>query len=268
MYNSVLFELVYSIFIGGDMAKKEIIAVFVFCVLTFGIVIFTKDKSENVVIDTSYEVLVDTSDEVQDEVVLMPSEIIQNLQKEYNNKDIRAQLRIKGTTFTTPIPQSTNNEYYYRRLPNKSYSIIGSTYLDYRTKIDDSRVLIIYGHNSSKYDMPFKVLENYYSKEYYDEHKYIELVTTEGVKTYEVFSVFVETNDFSYYTNVEFDSNREFYNHVTNLREKSFYDTKVELKEDDNILILQACSTHKKYKNYKTKFVLVISREVNVDEND
>ena len=112
-----------------------------------------------------------------------------NLKKEYKNNDIKAELRISNTNFKTPIPQSSNNEYYYRRLPNKSHSIIGSTYLDYRTKLNESRVLIIYGHNSSKYDMPFKVLENYYSKDYYDKHKYIELITSNGIKTYEVFSV-------------------------------------------------------------------------------
>ena len=250
------------------MAKKEIVFAFLLCIVTFGVVIFTKDKDEEkLVIDTSYEIA--TNGDNQEVVVeLSPKEVIENLREEYNNKDIKAELRISNTTFKTPIPQANNNQYYYRRLPNKSSSIIGSTYLDYRTKIDESRVLIIYGHNSSKYDMPFKVLENYYDEDYYDKHKYIELVTPNGIKTYEIFSVFVETSDFSYYSDVEFDSNKEFYNHIKKLQGKSFYDTEVSLNEDDNILILQACSTHKKYKKYKTKFVLVISREVKNSEND
>lgn len=246
------------------MWKKEIVLFLVFSLITLVMIHFQKED-DVLVLDTSYDVV---ENETTEEVVLTEEEIIQGLQNEYNNKDIKALLRIKGTNFKTPIPQSTDNNYYYRRLPNKSYSIIGSTYLDYRTKLSESRVLIIYGHNSSKYNMPFKVLENYYSKDYYDDHRYIELVTVNGIKTYEVFSVFVETSDFTYYTDIEFENDDEFFKHITTLKGKSFYDTGVSLNKDDNILILQACSTHKKYQKYEHKFVLIISREVRNEESN
>lgn len=245
------------------MSKKEVILFLVFGLITLVVIRFQKEDNV-LLIDTSYDV---SQKEANEEVILTAEEIIQGLQNEYNNKDIKALLRIKGTNFKTPIPQSTDNNYYYRRLPDKSYSIIGSTYLDYRTKLSKSRVLIIYGHNSSKYNMPFKILENYYNKDYYDHHKYIELVTVSGIKTYEVFSVYVETNDFAYYADVEFKNDSEFFKHITSLKEKSFYDTGVSLNKDDNILILQACSTHKKYQKYKHKFVLIIAREVRNEKN-
>ena len=232
------------------MGKKEIILIIVFGLITFLVIHFNNDD-ETIVLDSS---LNNVNEQTKEEVVNTPEEIITNLQSEYNNKDIKAELRIKGTDFKTPIPQSTDNNYYYRRLPNKSHSIIGSTYLDYRTKLNQGRVLIIYGHNSSKYNMPFKILENYYNKDYYDEHKYIEIVTVSGIKTYEVFSVYVETSDFSYYTDIEFENNDDFLKHIKKLKEKSFYDTDVSLNKDDNILILQACSTHKKYQKYEHKF--------------
>lgn len=243
------------------MKKKEFVFILLFGLITLTIVHITNKENDTTNFSPTYDILVSEKEEI-----IEPETIIANLQEEYKNKDIKAELRISNTSFKTPIPQSVNNEYYYRRLPNKSHSIIGSTFLDYRTKLNESRVLIIYGHNSSKYDMPFKVLENYYDEDYYEKHKYIELVTSDGIKKYEVFSVYVETSDFSYYTDIEFENNNKFLNHINKLKDKSFYDTGVSLNKDDNILILQACSTHKNYKKYKNKFVLIISREVKIDE--
>ena len=244
------------------MVKKDFAVLLIFSLFVLLIIQFTNQKSEANSINTDYEVLVDnTSDVVEDLSLVVP-----NLKEKYNNKDIVAELRISNTNYKTPVPQGSNNEYYLRRLADRSYGLNGSTYLDYRTKLDKSRVLIIYGHNSSKYDMPFKILENYYDEDYYEKHKYIELITSNGIKKYEVFSVYVETSDFSYYTDVEFENNKEFLNHINKLKNKSFYDTDVSLNENDNILILQACSTHKKYQKNKRKFVLIISREVKEDE--
>ena len=39
--------------------------------------------------------------------------------------------------------------------------------MDYRQNLD-SKQINIYGHNSTKYNPPFKILENYLNKEYYD----------------------------------------------------------------------------------------------------
>lgn len=244
------------------MKKKEFVFILLFGLITLTIVHITNGESETTNLSPTYDILVS---EKKDEII-EPKDIISNLQKEYNNKDIKAELRISNTNYKTPVPQGVNNEYYLRRLPNKKYGINGSTYLDYRTKLNESRVLIIYGHNSSKYEMPFKVLENYYDEDYYEKHKYIELITSDGIRRFEVFSVYVETSDFSYYTDVEFKDDNKFLNHINKLKDKSFYDTGVSLNKDDNILILQACSTHKNYKKYKRKFVLIISREVKNDE--
>ena len=38
--------------------------------------------------------------------------------------------------------------------------------------------------------------------------------------------------------------------------------TDVELTENDNILILQACSTHPNYTKYSKKYVLVVFKEI------
>ena len=250
------------------MKKGEIVAIFVILICIFSGIYFTKNKNENDENYYNYEKDIVLSDDTSSDSDTSSENVVNTLRKKYDNNDIVAELRIGNTNFKTPIPQSTDNNYYYRRLPNKKHSIIGSTYLDYRTKINRDRVLIIYGHNSLKYNLPFKILENYYDEDYQKDHKYIELITENEVKLYEVFSVFVETNDYSYYTDIEFSSNDEFYRHITKLKNKSFYNTNVELSKNDNILILQACSTHEKYKKYKRKFVLIISREFKEYENN
>ena len=99
------------------------------------------------------------------------------------------------------------------------------------------------------------------NKEKYNNHKYITLETKTNKFRYEIFSVFVETNDFTY-MNINFNNSKDWYSHILKLQKKSLYKTNVKLKSDDDILIMQTCSNNKNYKNYKNKYLLVISRRV------
>lgn len=184
---------------------------------------------------------------------------INNLKNEYNNDDIVGILKI-DEELEVPLLQTSNNEYYLNHTIDNKESIYGAIFLDYRTDID-SKKLLIYGHSSIKTDIPFNTLENYYDKEYYNNHKYISLTTKKGEKIYEIFSVYVETSDFSY-MNINFIDDEDYYKHINNLKDKSLYDTSIELNEDDEILILQTCSTHQDYKNYDKKYLLIISRRI------
>ena len=109
--------------------------------------------------------------------------------------------------------------------------------------------------------MPFKILEEFYDKDYYDNHKYVEITTSRIKKKYEIFSVYVETSDFSY-MDITFENDDEFLKHIENLKSKSMYDTGVTLDNDDEILILQTCSEHPEYHNYQKKYLLIILRRV------
>lgn len=188
-------------------------------------------------------------------------EIINNLRKEYNNEDIKGILEIDNTDYIVPVLQGSDNDYYLNHDAYGNKNGMGSIYLDYRVNIDTSRKLLIYGHNSSNIDMPFKILEEFYDKDYYDNHKYVWITTSTTKKKYEIFSVYVETKDFSY-MNVNFASDKDYLEHITKLKEKSMYDTGVEVTSNDEILILQTCSTHKDYHNYQKKYLLIILRRV------
>lgn len=187
-------------------------------------------------------------------------EEITSLKEEYNNEDIVGTIEILDTNYKVPIVQGKDNDYYLTHLPNKEYSIMGSIFLDYRVNIDLSKKILIYGHNSSKFEMPFDILENYYDKEFLETHKYVEIKTKNKIRKYEIFSVFVEPTDYSY-MKVKFEGN-EYLEHLKNLKDKSFFDIDVELNSNTNILILQTCSTHKDYLKYKKKYLIIALKEI------
>ena len=170
-------------------------------------------------------------------------------------------LEIENTDYIVPVLQGSDNDYYLNHDAYGNSNYMGSIYLDYRVDIDSSKKLLIYGHNSSNIDMPFKILEEFYDKDYYDNHKYVWITTSTAKKKYEIFSIYVETKDFSY-MNVNFASDKDYLEHITKLKEKSMYDTGVEVSSEDEVLILQTCSTHKDYSNYQRKYLLIILRRV------
>ena len=189
------------------------------------------------------------------------SDVITKVREEYNNNDIKGILEIENTDYIVPILQGEDNEYYLNHLPNKEENFMGSVFLDYRVNIDSSRKLLIYGHNSANVDMPFTILEEFYDKDYYDNHKYMSITTSSTKKEYEIFSVYVETSDFSY-MNINFDSDEDYYNHLSKLKSKSMYDTGVNINSNDEILVLQTCSEHPDYRNYQKKYLLIILRRL------
>jgi len=248
------------------MNKKDKVLIVIFTIVLF---LFTLISSISVD-KNNYNYLVDNINQDSDtddntESVTYEEvnyeEIINSLKTEYQNDDIVGIFSIENTDFKVPLLQGKDNNYYLNHTPDGEENFMGSIYLDYRVDIDSSRKLLIFGHNSSRIDMPFKILEEFYDIDYLNNHKYVSITTTKMEKRYEIFSIFVETSDFSY-MNINFNSDEEYYNHLIKLKEKSMYDTGVEISKDDEILLLQTCSTHKDYINYAKKYLLIILRRV------
>lgn len=243
--------------------KKKPILIIIICIffvilLTFSIFKFILPKTK----EDSYLLMdIDTNRNNNVNNPINYEEIINNLKEKYNNNDVVGILEIDNTNYIVPILQGSDNDYYLNHLPNKEENYMGSIFLDYRVNIDSSKKLLIYGHNSSNIDMPFTILEEYYDKDYYDNHKYIEITTSTTKKKYEIFSVHIETNDFSY-MNLNFKDDTDYLNHLKKLKSRSMYDTGVEVNANDEILILQTCSEHPDYRNYQQKYLLIILRRV------
>lgn len=241
------------------MGKKGKIISIISClciifILLFGLFIINIDYDDYVL-----DIDIENNNNVNNPINY--EEIIEGLRRQYNNDDVVGILEINNTDYVVPVMQGDDNDYYLNHTPDGNYNFMGSIYLDYRVDIDSSNKLLIYGHNSSNIDMPFKILEEFYDKEFYDNHKYIEITTSTTKKKYEIFSVHIETNDFSY-MNINFDDDIDYLSHIEKLKSRSIYDTGVEIDSDDEILILQTCSTHSDYQRYSKKYLLIILRRV------
>lgn len=207
-------------------------------------------------------------EEIQEELPQINyEEKLNELKKEYNNNDIVGVLSLENTNLNEIVMQYTDNDYYLEHTVYHEENWRGQTYLDYRVNINESKKLIIYGHNSPNYSLPFEIFENYHDKNYLNDHRYLYLQTDKGIKVYQIFSVHVEVKDWSYYNKMTFINDEDYYNHIKMLKDRSFYDTGVEITKDDEILIIQTCSTHPSYIGYENKFLLIIGKKVEKFDN-
>lgn len=181
-------------------------------------------------------------------------------EKKSTNPDIKGIIQIDGTKINELIVQGSDNSYYLRRDINKNKNKKGAIFLDYRVSLD-SRKMLIYGHSSTSFYVPFNELEKYYNKDFFEKHKYIDMITKGKHKRYEIFSVVIETEDWTY-MNLNFTTLEDWYHHLKKWKDKSLYETSIDVSKDDNIIILQTCSHHEDYKKYKKKYLLVMGREI------
>lgn len=184
---------------------------------------------------------------------------ISKLRNEYDNEDITGYVSVLGTNINEPVLKYTNNDYYLHHDSYGRYAINGSIFQDYRINLDDRKVLI-YGHSSVYDNISFNELEKFYNKDYYDGHKYIELVTENNKYKYEIFSVYVETKDFTY---MNLKISDDIYNdYLKKYKSNSLYETGVDVTDNDEVIILQTCSNNDRYAKYQKKYLLVIGKKI------
>ena len=183
---------------------------------------------------------------------------VNELREKYQNNDIVGNIEVEETNIDEAILQSNDNEYYLTHNNYGKYDKYGSVFLDYRCN-QNSKKLLIFGHSSTRKNTPFNNLENYYKKDYYEKHPNINLVIGEEMRTYQIFSVYVEPKDFTY-MNLNL-TDEEYIADVKKYKNNSLYETGVSVYPTDDILILQTCSNHPEYQDYKDKFLLIIAKK-------
>ena len=189
-------------------------------------------------------------------------EKIEMLKDAYDNEEVVGVVSVPGTSIDVVVVQHEDNEYYLTHNADNTEKIEGSVYLDDRSDINRGKKNIIYGHNGddSTMNVPFSELEKYYDKTFFDNHQYITLEDEDGVGTYQIFSVYVETDSIDYtYMNY---TNEAWAEHVANLKNKSLYNTNVNVDASDELLILQTCSHKAEYQKYKDRYLLVVAKRV------
>ena len=156
------------------------------------------------------------------------------------NEDIVGWIYSEGTPINYPIVQSSNNDYYLRRLLDGTYNIAGSIFMDYRNSPDYTDLhTIIYGHNLKDGTM-FGSLKEYRSQEYYDSHPIIHLYTPQGDYSIELIAGYqtdVYSNIYSFPESTE--ELDLLYEEITML---STFKSDISFQEGDRLLTLSTCS--------------------------
>lgn len=175
--------------------------------------------------------------------------------------ELRAFLEIKDyPEFKEPIYQHTDNKFYLNHAGNKEPHFKGTAFMDYRVRLN-SRKILIYAHNSKSLNMPFSILENYRYKEFYDAFPTLVLRTNNGVKEYQIFSIYVDTSSFDY-MRVTFKNEGDYYKHLLTHRARSIYDTKVKIKPKDSVLVIQTCEEDPSLAKVKQKYLVIFAKRV------
>lgn len=166
--------------------------------------------------------------------------------KEENN-DTKGWIKVEGTNVNYPFVQAEDNEYYLKHSFDKTYNKKGWVFLDYRNNINElNDNTILYAHGLVDNAM-FGSLRRI-TKPYWYNNKnnmIVKMAADDKTMLWEVFSTYnIEPESYYITNNISNPSKRlEFYN---TLKERSVYDYKVELNENDKILTLSSCYDNKK----------------------
>ncbi len=164
--------------------------------------------------------------------------------KEYDNDEIVGQISILNTDFSMLFAQSNDNSYYLDHLLNKEYNKLGSTFLDYRTNIDSSKKINIYGHNNNNVGVSFNYIMNYENEDFFNKYNKIIINTELNNYTYEIFSIQIVDSNYIH-MKVDFNTASEFNEYLDNVLANSLYKLDIDKSKVKRVLTLQTCTNRK-----------------------
>ncbi len=180
------------------------------------------------------------------------------------NEDSVGWLKIDGTVIDYPIMQTpTDEQYYLNRDFNGKYSAYGCIFADTDSTIGTGTLaedytdgtspgtnILLHGHNMKNGTM-FGSLDKYKDKAYGQSHSIIKFSSLYEDREYKVCAVFLsqifkknQTDVFKYYKFYNADTEEEFNNFYTNIKQMSLYDTGVDASFGDEFITLSTCAYH------------------------
>ena len=137
-----------------------------------------------------------------------------------------------------------NPDFYLKHGFDKNYSDYGVPYVQEECDIDTSDNLIIYGHNMKNGSM-FADLNQYKSRDFYEQHKIIRFDTLSAFGEYEIVAAFktvaTAVEGFKYYHFIDAEDEAAFDAYIAGCKELSLYDTGVSAKYGDRLITLSTC---------------------------
>lgn len=182
------------------------------------------------------------------------------------NADAKGYIRQgNGEYIDYPILQSSDNDYYLNRLPDHTWSYVGSIFIDYRIKDAlESKYCIIYGHYIGKRanNIMFGSLNWYWDRDYYHlEHPTFDIYVEDKHYKYYVFSILKVPSSGDRVYNPEFESDEEWFEYINMQRGFSKYEfpEAPELTMDSKVVVLSTCTTDE---NIRLVMFLVRGEEI------
>ncbi len=158
------------------------------------------------------------------------------------NEDLIGWLYIPDTIISYPIVHGTDNSYYLTHTFDHKTNNCGSIFMDMSNQGDySSDNTILHGHNMKTGKM-FGSLRKYESREYWETHPYIYIITEEEIMKYHIFSSERTAAASDVYT-LEFGSSDSFASYLKKRKACSYYDTGVEVTAEDHLLTLSTCTS-------------------------
>ncbi|MBO4422184.1 MAG: class B sortase [Clostridia bacterium] len=158
--------------------------------------------------------------------------------------DVFGWIDVPGTKIDYIVMQGkkSNNEYLYTNYDGK-YTRYGSIFADWRNSrhILENKNTIIYGHNMNTAKIMFAPLLDFATNEKAFRNQLINVITPDGLYTYELFSIY-DTYASDNYIEVDFATDEEFIAFCEYRRDKSIYKKDVTFTADSKILTLSTCT--------------------------
>lgn len=157
------------------------------------------------------------------------------------NPQVVGWIKIDQTKVDYPVLKAEDNEFYLHHNINKQVARAGSIFMDYRNEgKGEDKNTIIYGHHMKDGSM-FKDLMGYKKEQFFVEHPLITFDTMEKVTYWEIFSVYITEASYDY-VRTDFIDDVDYENFLKEIKNRSLYDTGIEISKEDNILTLSTCT--------------------------
>ena len=159
------------------------------------------------------------------------------------NKDTVGWLKVPNTNIDYPVVQREDNDYYLTHNFYNKKDPAGWVFMDFRNDPAElNQNTIFYAHNRYSNGVMFGTLQNTLNKDWYTnkDNQYIQFDTLYGEYKWRIFSIYKidVTTDYLKTMFVDQESFLEFANMLKN---RSIYDFKVDIKENDKIISLSTC---------------------------
>jgi SrtB family sortase len=178
-----------------------------------------------------------------------------------NNEDIIGIVKVPGTVIFYPVVHyAGDNNYYLDRNYYRQKSAAGSIFMDYENDVSrQDPNTILYGHQMSSNSM-FHSIGYFRDENYFNAHRYVIFNTAYEDSVWEVFA-FLEADISFNYIKVFFRSELEFLLLAREISRQSLYDTGIEIKSGDRILIMSTCTNINPDKRYVLASRLIKNKE-------